>query len=160
MPYSDIICLEQTHIGWTSSGNAAVFAAIQDPNNNTAIEMRQFFDTDGSGTSGNCHGANNGGDRLTGATQWLLSNNLKGFLGQFSGGSNSVCESSLKGILSYMQRSPSPWIGALWWAAGPGQDNSFSSIEPPNGAAIPQILPNVLMLYYRGLRVVKTSFRL
>ncbi len=54
------------------------------------------------------------------------------------------------------------WLGALWWAAGPWWgtvSNSslyeytveliipqyFQSIEPPSGAAVPQILPQALV---------------
>jgi endoglucanase len=35
----------------------------------------------------------------------------------------------------------SPWLGASWWAAGPWWGSYFTSIEPPNGPAISEILP-------------------
>ncbi|KAG8919256.1 hypothetical protein FRC02_001784 [Tulasnella sp. 418] len=168
MPYGDIVRSIYKHIAWTTtSGNAAVFAAIQDPYNKTAIgenfraickevfissklllEMRQFLDADGSGTSSSCPNVSIGAERIAAATTWLNKNKLKGFLGAFSGGSNSVCKSALNGLLSSMLYSGTPvWIGATWWGAGPGMGNSFSSIEPPNGPAISQILPEVLRRY-------------
>lgn len=103
---------------WESSGNAAVFGAIQDPNNNVAIEMHQYLDSDGSGTSDQCVNATIGADRLQVATQWLQQNNIKGFLGEIGAGSNPTCISAIQGALCSMQQSD-VWIGALWWAAGP-----------------------------------------
>ncbi|KAG8921958.1 hypothetical protein FRC02_012254 [Tulasnella sp. 418] len=132
---------------WTSSGNAAAFAAIQDPNNNVAIEMHQYLDSDGSGTSDICVSNTIGAERIADATAWLKSKGLKGFLGEIGGGSNDVCIAAIKSALSLMQEPGSPWIGALWWAAGPWWGNYFQSIEPPNGAAIPRILPEALIPY-------------
>ncbi|PPQ67529.1 hypothetical protein CVT25_006070 [Psilocybe cyanescens] len=128
---------------WQSSGNAAVFGAIKDPNNNVAIQMHQYLDSDGSGTSGTCVSSTIGAERLQVATAWLQANNLKGFLGEIGAGSNSQCISAVQGALCSMQQS-GVWIGALWWAAGPWWADYFQSIEPPSGAAIAQILPQAL----------------
>ncbi|KAI0709848.1 endoglucanase [Earliella scabrosa] len=128
---------------WTSSGNSQVFGAIKDPNNNVAIEMHQYLDSDGSGTSPTCVSPTIGAERLQAATEWLRQNNLKGFLGELGAGSNDACISAVKGALCSMQQS-GVWIGALWWAAGPWWGDYFQSIEPPTGAAIPQILPQAL----------------
>ncbi|TEB34778.1 endoglucanase [Coprinellus micaceus] len=129
---------------WTgSSGNSQYFGAIRDPNNNVAIEMHQYLDSDSSGTSPNCVSSNVGRERLASATEWLKQNNLKGFLGEIGAGSNSQCIQAVKGALCAMQES-GVWIGALWWAAGPWWGDYFQSIEPPNGAAISQILPQAL----------------
>ncbi|KAF8149888.1 endoglucanase [Crassisporium funariophilum] len=130
-------------IAWTSSGNSNVFGAIKDPNNNVAIQMHQYLDSDGSGTSGTCVSSTIGAERLAAATAWLKQNNLKGFLGEIGAGSNSQCISAVQGALCSMQQS-GVWIGAVWWAAGPWWDTYFTSIEPPNGAAISQILPQAL----------------
>ena len=125
--------------------------------------MHQYLDSDGSGTSATCVSSTIGAERLQAATQWLQQNNLKGFLGELGAGSNDACISAVKGALCSMQQS-GVWIGALWWAAGPWwgdvsilssdrlcvlADSSlriqyFQSIEPPTGAAIPQILPQAL----------------
>ncbi|KAF5341952.1 hypothetical protein D9611_001511 [Ephemerocybe angulata] len=128
---------------WTSSGNSNAFGAIRDPNNNVAIEMHQYLDSDGSGTSATCVSGTIGSERLQAATNWLKQNNLKGFLGEIGAGSNPTCISAVKGALCSMQTS-GVWIGALWWAAGPWWGDYFQSIEPPNGAAISQILPQAL----------------
>ncbi|KAH9481396.1 Endo-beta-1,4-glucanase B [Psilocybe cubensis] len=128
---------------WQSSGNADVFGAIKDPNNNVAIQMHQYLDSDSSGTSATCVSSTIGAERLQEATQWLQANGLKGLLGEIGAGSNAQCISAVQGALCAMQES-GVWIGALWWAAGPWWGDYFQSIEPPNGAAIAQILPQAL----------------
>ncbi|KAK7033176.1 OPT oligopeptide transporter protein-domain-containing protein [Favolaschia claudopus] len=133
-------------IAWSSSGNAAAFTAIKDPNNNLAVEMHQYLDSDGSGTSATCVSSTIGVERISNATAWLKSNNLKGFLGEIGAGNNAACISAVSGALCSMQQS-GVWIGAAWWAAGPWWDTYFQSIEPPNGAAIAQVLPQALMPY-------------
>ncbi|RXW25592.1 hypothetical protein EST38_g213 [Candolleomyces aberdarensis] len=127
----------------TSSGNGNVFGAIRDPNNNVAIEMHQYLDQDGSGTSPTCVSSTIGAERLAAATDWLKRNNLKGFLGEIGAGSNANCISAVRGALCSLQTS-GVWIGVAWWAAGPWWGDYFQSIEPPNGAAISQILPQAL----------------
>jgi endoglucanase len=127
----------------TSSGNSAAFTGLKDPNNNVAIEMHQYLDSDGSGTNGTCVSSTIGSQRVLAATQWLQSNGFKGFLGEFGAGSNSVCVSAVQGMLCDMQAS-GVWLGALFWAAGPWWGTYFQSIEPPSGAAIPLILPAIL----------------
>ncbi|KAJ7455391.1 endoglucanase [Mycena galericulata] len=130
---------------WVSSGNSAVFGAIKDPNNNVAIEMHQYLDSDGSGTNGTCVSSTIGAERLQVATQWLQANNLKGFLGEIGAGSNPDCISAVSGAMCAMQQS-GVWIGASWWAAGPWWPaDYFTGIEPPNGLAIPEILPQALL---------------
>jgi len=125
---------------WTSSGNAAAFTGIQDPNNNFAIEMHQYLDSDGSGTNDTCVSSTIGADRIADATTWLQTNNIKGFLGEIGAGSNPTCLSAIQGALCSMQTS-GVWLGALWWAAGPWWGNYYQSIEPPSGPAVAQIVP-------------------
>ncbi|KAG8769652.1 hypothetical protein FRC12_004829 [Ceratobasidium sp. 428] len=129
---------------WVSSGNGDAFKAIKDPNNNIAVEMHQYLDSDSSGTSATCVSSTIMAERLAAATAWLKANNLKGFLGEFGGGSNDQCIAAIKGGLCSLQQS-GVWIGALWWAAGPWWGTYFQSIEPPSGAAVARILPEALL---------------
>ncbi|KAI0322574.1 putative cellulase precursor [Amylostereum chailletii] len=129
---------------WTSSGNAAAFTSLNDPENNTAIEMHQYLDSDGSGTSATCVSSTIGAERLADATSWLQANGLKGFLGEMGAGSNADCISAVYGALCSMQQAGGVWLGMLWWAAGPWWGDYYQSIEPPSGDAIPSILPQAL----------------
>ncbi|EIM86988.1 uncharacterized protein STEHIDRAFT_182867 [Stereum hirsutum FP-91666 SS1] len=129
---------------WTSSGNGDAFADIQDPNDNVAIEMHQYLDSDGSGTSETCVSTTIGAERLADATTWLQENNMKGLLGEIGAGSNADCIAAVQGALCALAESDGAWIGALWWAAGPWWGDYFTSIEPSDGAAIADILPQAL----------------
>ncbi|KAH9847857.1 endoglucanase [Lenzites betulinus] len=125
----------------TTSGNSAAFGAIKDPNNNVAIQMHQYLDSDGSGTSPTCVSSTIGAERLQAATAWLQQNNLNGFLGEIGAGNNTQCVTAVQGALCEMQQAGGTWLGALWWAAGPWWGDYYQSIEPPNGDAINNILP-------------------
>jgi len=133
---------------WVSSGNSAVFGAIKDPNNNTAIEMHQYLDSDGSGTSDVCVSSTIGAERLAAATTWLQQNNLKGFLGEIGAGNNAECIQAVSGAFCSMQQAGGVWIGASWWAAGPWWGATyFTSIEPPSGLSVAQVLPQAILPY-------------
>lgn len=128
---------------WTTSGNSNYFGNIKDSANNTAIEMHQYLDSDGSGTSATCVSSTIGAERLAAATAWLQSTGLKGFLGEIGAGSNTACMQAVFGALCSMQQS-GVWIGASWWAAGPWWGDYFQSIEPSSGPAVASILPQSL----------------
>ncbi|KAI0667907.1 endoglucanase [Trametes maxima] len=125
----------------TTSGNGDAFGAIKDPNNNVAIQMHQYLDSDGSGTSPTCVSSTIGAERLQAATQWLQQHNLKGFLGELGAGNNTQCVTAITGALCEMQQAGGAWLGALWWAAGPWWGDYYQSIEPPNGPAVAAIVP-------------------
>lgn len=80
--------------------------------------MHQYLDGDASGTSDSCVSPTIGAERLAAATAWLKQKNLKGFLGEIGGGSNSQCIKAIQSALCAMQQSD-VWVGAVWWAAGP-----------------------------------------
>ncbi|KAJ7475903.1 endoglucanase [Mycena latifolia] len=149
---------------WVSSGNGAAFTALKDPNNNVAIEMHQYLDSDGSGTNAACVSSTIGVERIAAATAWLQANKMKGFLGEIGAGNNAACicqypsghrgnqlilliTAAVSGALCSMQQS-GVWIGASWWAAGPWWPaDYFTSIEPPSGLSIAQVMPQALMPY-------------
>lgn len=130
--------------GW--SNNSLYFGDIKDPYNNTAIQMHQYLDSDGSGTSTVCVSPTIGAERISTATEWLKEHNLKGFLGEMGAGSNPDCISAVSGALCHMQQSD-VWIGFAWWAAGPWWGNYFQSIEPPNGPALAEMYPKAIKPY-------------
>ncbi|KAF7308605.1 CBM1 domain-containing protein [Mycena chlorophos] len=132
---------------WDTSGNSQAFQApgIQDPSDNYVIEMHQYLDSDGSGTSDVCVNSTIGVSRLQAATQWLQANNMKGFLGEIGAGNNPTCVEAVQGAMCEMQQS-GVWVGASWWAAGPWWGSTyFTSIEPPSGPAVSTILPQALV---------------
>ena len=100
---SQLILLEGTNYSgawtWTSNNgsfgnNSTAFAPanIVDPNNNYAFEMHQYLDSDGSGGHDTITNddPNTGVSRLTAATNWLIANNARGFLGEFAVANSSI----------------------------------------------------------------------
>ncbi|KAG9051242.1 hypothetical protein FS837_010529 [Tulasnella sp. UAMH 9824] len=96
-----------------TSSNAAAFTGFTDPASNFAVEMHQYLESDGSGTSDVCVSSTIGAERIADATTWINNNNFNGFLGEIGAGSNDACISAVKGALTAMQAADSPWIGAL-----------------------------------------------
>ncbi|VDC04762.1 unnamed protein product [Peniophora sp. CBMAI 1063] len=131
---------------WVSAGNSAAFtkSAIHDPLNNTAIEMHQYLDSDGSGTSATCVSNTIGAERLQVATQWLQQTGFKGYLGEIGAGSNTACIQAVYGALCEMAQAGGVWLGASWWGAGPWWGDYIYGIEPPSGVIDAQMLPQAL----------------
>ncbi|KAF8917476.1 glycoside hydrolase superfamily [Mucidula mucida] len=139
---TQLILVEGT--SWTTSGNSDAFATITDTLDNTAIEMHQYLDSDGSGTSETCVSSTIGAERIADATAWLQETGFKGFLGEIGAGSNDDCIAAVYGTMCAMQQAGGSWIGAAYWAAGPWWGDYFQSIEPPSGASVSEMLPQAL----------------
>ncbi|KAE8365238.1 glycoside hydrolase superfamily [Aspergillus caelatus] len=120
---------------------------LTDPQDKIVYEMHQYLDSDGSGTSETCASSTIGKERLQTATQWLKTNNKKGFLGEFAGGVNEQCEQAVEGLLSYMSDNSDVWMGAEWWSAGPWWGSYMYSMEPTDGTAYSTYLP-ILKKYF------------
>jgi len=73
--------------------------------------MHQYLDSDGSGTSTTCVNTTIGSTRLVDATNWLRTNKKTGLIGEYAGAVNSVCESAVKDMLSYMDKNDDVWKG-------------------------------------------------
>lgn len=118
--------------------------------------MHQYLDSDGSGTSDVCVNTTIGQNRIEDATQWLQQNGKLGFLGEFAGGANSVCQSAVTGMLDYLQENGNVWLGASWWSAGPWWADYIFSMEPPSGTAYTYYL-DVLSAYFPGSSTTTTT---
>ena len=102
---------------WNTTNNN--LASLSDPQNKIVYEMHQYLDSDGSGTTTSCVSTEIGVQRIVGATNWLRANKKIGFLGEFAGGANSVCQTAITGLLDHLKANSDVWQGALWWAGGP-----------------------------------------
>ncbi|KAF2229636.1 glycoside hydrolase family 5 protein [Viridothelium virens] len=124
---------------WTldnsAGNNGATMGALTDPSNKLIYQMHQYLDSDFSGTSATCNNATALSDTLKSATAWLRANNKVGFLGEFAGGINSLCEEAITDGLNYMRSNADVWKGAAWWAAGPWWGTYLYSAEPTSGVA-------------------------
>ncbi|KAJ5373278.1 Glycoside hydrolase superfamily [Penicillium concentricum] len=139
---------------WTANNDN--LKALTDSEDKIVYEMHQYLDGDSSGTSPSCVSATIGKERLESATAWLQKNHKKGFIGEFAGGVNSVCESAVEGMLSYMSDNSDVWMGAEWWAAGPWWGSYMYSLEPADGPAYATYLP-ILEKYFTAAKTTTTT---
>ncbi|PYH96095.1 glycoside hydrolase [Aspergillus ellipticus CBS 707.79] len=122
-------------------------SSLTDTEDKIIYEMHQYLDSDSSGTSETCVSSTIGKERLESATEWLQKNGKKGFIGEFAGGVNSVCEEAVEGMLAYMAENTDAWVGAEWWSAGPWWGTYMYSLEPTTGPAYSTYLP-ILEKYF------------
>ncbi|CAI7565551.1 unnamed protein product [Penicillium glandicola] len=132
---------------WSWTDNNDNMKGLTDTEDKIVYEMHQYLDSDSSGTSETCVSSTIGQERLEAATAWLQDNNKKGFIGEFAGGVNSVCESAVEGMLAYMSENSDVWMGAEWWSAGPWWGTYMYSLEPSSGPAYETYLP-ILEKYF------------
>lgn len=116
---------------WNTTNNN--LANLTDPYNKIIYEMHQYLDSDNSGTSATCVSSDIGVQRVEGATAWLREYGKLGFLGEYAGGANSVCEEAIVGMLNHMEANSDVWLGACWWGGGPWWGDYIYSFEPPSG---------------------------
>ncbi|KAL4891488.1 FII-CMCase [Aspergillus ambiguus] len=134
---------------WTWASVNDNLKALTDPSNKIVYEMHQYLDSDGSGTSSTCVSSTIGKERVTAATEWLKANGKLGFLGEFAGGANSVCQTAVTGMLDYLSQNTDVWLGAAWWAAGPWWGTYIFNMEPPSGTGYTNYL-SLLKPYFPG----------
>jgi len=123
---------------WVSSGNAEAMKNIQDPQNNYAFDMHQYFDSDSSGTKSSCVSEDIGVKRLQAATSWLNANGQKAFLGEFGASIDPVCLQALDNTLKFLKQNQSVWIGWTYWSAGKWFSNYMFGIHSLNAEINPQ----------------------
>ncbi len=143
---------------WSSSGNATAMLNVVDPAKNIVFEAHQYFDYDSSGsakyendtqtqsidlaqigTNASPNNVNIGVQRLTGFTNWLRTNNKRGFLGEFALPNDRfgdqtvegelptgdwfnrslISDETLQATLNHINANNDVWEGWAWWGGGP-----------------------------------------
>jgi len=121
--------------------NSVVMLNITDPLQNFVFEVHQYFDFDNSGTHCTCINTTIAQQKIESFTNWLRTNGKRGFLGEFAGGNNTICEAAIEGMMQYIKNNLDVWVGWTWWAGGPGWGSYCFSLEPKGGPANPVYLP-------------------
>lgn len=127
--------------------NAESLLNINDPINNYAYEMHQYFDKDNSGTHQECISSENILSKYERTTLWLKENNKKAFLGEFGAPENEACILALKSALDFMADNQTQWIGWAYWTAGDWMARypyNFLSKESENVQRL-KVMKNALM---------------
>jgi endoglucanase len=145
--------------GWSSArewlagsygtSNSEVMLKVEDPENNFAYDVHQYFNADWTGTSADCRSVDIGVSTLTGVTQWARQHGLRTFLGEFGVGPNATCLAALDRILHFLAENNDVWLGWTYWAGGEWWPvDYFTSIQPSEGRQRPQMA--VLNKYLRN----------
>ncbi len=118
---------------WVSGSNdTEIGIKTVDPLNNYAFDVHQYLDADSSGTSATAVSATIGSERLKAITDWARANDKKLFLGEFGAANNATALAALDDMTNFMDDNADVWIGATYWAGGPGWGDYMFSIEPTN----------------------------
>lgn len=115
---------------------------LNDPSNNMTFEAHCYFDNNSSGRYNQGYDAeggdpNRGIERVTPFLNWLETNNLNGFLGEYGiPADDSRWMTTLDNFLVHIE---SKGINGAYWAGGPWWGDYNLSIEPDNNIDKPQM---------------------
>ena len=128
---------------------------LVDPKNNLVFEAHQYFDSDGSGTYSSNSFSGNGATVTTGVTlitpfvNWLQTNGLKGYVGEYGIPNNNAGDQTnwntlLDNFLTYLQAN---CVMGTYWAGGPGwaYPNYVIGIDPNNISTTPVDAPQMVI---------------
>jgi endoglucanase len=128
--------------------NAQAMLDIVDSANNFAFDVHQYLDSDNSGSHTNIVSETIGRERLEGFTDWLKTNNRRGFLGEFAvpnaiigANASQNGDEALTNMLSHIQENSDVWLGWTWWAAGPWWGEYMFTLEKTGGGADRPAMP-------------------
>jgi endoglucanase len=131
---------------WTTSDNARVMINVDDPVDNFAFEVHQYFDWDNSG-QGEEAVAGVGRGRLVAFTEWARENEVRAVLGEFGWADNRAAHAEGEESLKFMSENRDVWIGWTYWAGGPWWGDYMFAVTPVDGEDRPQM--GVLERYLR-----------
>jgi len=132
--------------GWSSSefwlSLSDNLKDLNDPSNNLTFEAHVYFDNDTSGKYDQSYddegtGPNTGIDRVTPFLNWLETNNLDGFVGEYGvPGDDARWLTVLDNFLGHLE---SNGVNGTYWAGGPWWGDYNLSIEPDGNVDKPQM---------------------
>jgi endoglucanase len=114
---------------------------IQDPINNTAFDIHQYFDVDSSGGHSLCN--QTASSVLAPLTSWLNQYGFKAMITEFGAANGTQCAPYVSDMINYMAEN-SAYIGWTAWAAGPlwgsyspccADSGTWGSLEPGSKAS-------------------------
>ncbi len=132
--------------GGYGTPNSEVMLKVEDPSNNFAYEVHQYFDSDFTGTTADCQSVDIGVETLTPVTQWAREHGRRAFLGEFGVGPGSTCLAALDRVMRFLNDNKDVWLGWTYWAGGEWWPaDYFTNIQPSDGRDRPQL--SVLQKY-------------
>jgi endoglucanase len=129
---------------WTEGNygtpNGDLMLGVEDPTNNFAYEVHQYFNADWTGTGADCQSIDIGISTLSPVTHWARRHRQRVFLGEFGVGSDRTCLEALDRVIRFMNENSDVWLGWTYWAGGLWwPDDYFASVQPIGGEDRPQM---------------------
>lgn len=142
----NLVMLAGTHWtgagSWLSEGNAQAFQGYSDPADNFLVGMHLYQDSDSSGTKGGGCDVNSW-NRIVNATNWLIQNNMRGFIGELGISDParfSQCGIENPKLMAYIESHQSAWAGFTAWGGGPTYNETYVyRLDPITGQDTPQM---------------------
>ena len=122
---------------WYGTPNGELMLTIVDPADNVAFEVHQYMDKDSSGSGDECVSETIGAERMKAFTDWAKQHKKRGFLGEFNGGDNPLCEAAVQNMLNHVESNPDVYLGWTWWAAGPMWGGGSKRVMEPRKGEYP-----------------------
>ena len=120
--------------------NGDVMLKIEDPADDFAYDVHQYFNADWTGTSADCQSVDVGTLTLTPVTEWARLHHKRVFLGEIGVGSDRTCLDALDRVARFMNENNDVWLGWAYWAGGAWWSKDyFTSIQPLGGKDRPQM---------------------
>ena len=129
--------------------NSEVMLKVDDPADDFAYDVHQYFNADFTGTSADCQSVDIGISTLTPVTEWARQHKRRTFLGEFGVGLDATCLAALDRTMRFLSENKDVWLGWTYWAGGERWPvDYFTNIQPSDGHERPQI--SVLEKYLRN----------
>ena len=120
--------------------NGEVMLKVEDPADNFAYDVHQYFNSDFTGTSADCQSVDIGIATLTPVTEWARQHRRRAFLGELGVGAGRTCLDALDRVMRFMNDNNDVWLGWAYWAGGAWWPKDyFTSIQPLGGKDRPQM---------------------
>lgn len=134
---------------WLSAENGTEMLRINDTLKNFAFDMHQYLDP-GYGGSLDTVVPDAGKRSLIAATDWLRSNDKRGFLGEFGTSSDPTSLNELNDQLAFLYDNRDVWLGATYWAGGGSWGRNNTHTTDPSNNQQTEIKPQLAaILRYR-----------
>ncbi len=137
---------------WYGTPNAQAMLDIVDPGGNLAFEVHQYANNEGiesirySGRTAHVESATVFPEQLAGFTDWLRTNNLRGYLGEIGTPTSDLGVQAMFNGIQFVENNADVWTGWALWAGGPwwddpnGDSRYHLSVNPfSDGTIAPQL---------------------
>ena len=126
--------------GSYGEANGTVMLGVEDPADNYAFEVHQYFDDDFSGTKDTCRRATDAVAAVENFTRWLRANGQRGYLGEFGIPAGGDCTKALSDMVAVVEGSRDLWVGWAYWVAGDWwPETEVMNIQPTANGDRPQL---------------------